>query len=84
MSRPSKNGGMRGSGEKGDPADVVVVVGQRAQPRVLVLHNLANTTCQRNKTEEEEEEEDRQYCTMRLEPHSIASPSSSCSDKCSM
>ena len=59
MSRPSKNGGMRGSGEKGDPADVVVVVGQRAQPRVLVLHNLANTTCQGKKTEEEEE--DRQY-----------------------
>ena len=46
MSRPSKNGGMRGSGEQGDPTDVVVVVGQRAQPRVLVLHNLANTTCQ--------------------------------------
>ena len=46
MSRPSENGGMWGSGEEGDPADVVVVVGQRAQPRVLVLHNLANTTCQ--------------------------------------
>ena len=58
MSRPSENGGMWGSGEKGDPADVVVVVRQRAQPRVLVLHNLANTTCQRKK---KEEEEDRQY-----------------------
>ena len=58
MSRPSENGGMRGSGEEGDPADVVVVVGQRAQPRVLVLHNLANTTCQGKKTKREE---DRQY-----------------------
>ena len=59
MSRPGENGGMRGSGEKGDPANVVVVVGQRAQPRVLVLHNLANTTCQRKK--KMKKEEDRQY-----------------------
>ena len=58
VSRPSKNGGMRGSGEEGDPADVVVVVRQRAQPRVLVLPNLENTTCQRKKMKREE---DRQY-----------------------
>ena len=51
MSSSGENRSVRRTGEEGDPADVVVVVGEGAQPRVLVLHNLPNITCQGKKEE---------------------------------